>query len=106
NERIGLTAGDRVLAVSSLSFDLSVWDVFGTLAAGAALVVPDPGSERDPAHWGELVEAHGVTVWNSVPALFELFTEHRAAAGGGDRPGLRVAMLSGDWVPLSLPERA
>ncbi|WP_380859462.1 amino acid adenylation domain-containing protein, partial [Streptomyces coerulescens] len=104
NERIGLTAEDRVLAVSSLSFDLSVWDVFGTLAVGAAVVMPDPGSERDPAHWGDLVDAHGVTVWNSVPALFELYTEHRAQHG--PRAGLRTAMLSGDWIPLSLPERA
>ncbi|MFC5219026.1 non-ribosomal peptide synthetase, partial [Streptomyces coerulescens] len=104
NERIGLTAEDRVLAVSSLSFDLSVWDVFGTLAAGAAMVLPDPGSERDPAHWGDLVDAHTVTVWNSVPALFELYTEHRAQHG--PRAGLRTAMLSGDWIPLSLPERA
>ncbi|MBD0418222.1 AMP-binding protein, partial [Streptomyces sp. TRM S81-3] len=104
NERIGLTAGDRVLAVSSLSFDLSVWDVFGTLAAGAALVVPDPETERDPGHWSDLADAHGVTVWNSVPALFELYTEHRGQHER--RAGLRVAMLSGDWVPLSLPERA
>ncbi|MER5218731.1 amino acid adenylation domain-containing protein, partial [Streptomyces sp. NPDC002838] len=105
NERIALSADDRVLAVSSLSFDLSVWDVFGTLAAGAALVIPDPGSERDPGHWGDLVDAHAVSVWNSVPALFELYTEHRAQ-GDDARSGLRMAMLSGDWIPLSLPERA
>ncbi|WP_158801234.1 non-ribosomal peptide synthetase, partial [Streptomyces sp. NRRL S-37] len=104
DERIGLTAGDRVLGVSSLSFDLSVWDIFGTLAAGAALVLPDPGSERDPQHWGELADAHGVTVWNSVPALFELYAEHRARHE--PRAGLRMVMLSGDWIPLSLPERA
>ncbi|TDB70794.1 non-ribosomal peptide synthetase, partial [Actinomadura sp. KC216] len=82
NERFGLGPGDRVLAVSSLSFDLSVWDVFGTLAAGAALVMPDPGTEREPAHWVELIDRHGVTVWNSVPALFELAVEQAAHEGG------------------------
>ena len=34
NERFGVRADDRVLALSSLSFDLSVYDVFGVLAAG------------------------------------------------------------------------
>ncbi|TDB85796.1 amino acid adenylation domain-containing protein, partial [Actinomadura sp. KC216] len=106
NERFGLGPDDRVLAVSSLSFDLSVWDVFGTLAAGAALVMPDPGTEREPGHWVELIDRHGVTVWNSVPALFELAVEQAAHEGGGALGSLRLAMLSGDWIPLSLPDRA
>ena len=36
NERFDVGASDRVLALSSLSFDLSVYDIFGMLAAGAA----------------------------------------------------------------------
>ncbi|MFJ4953903.1 AMP-binding protein, partial [Streptomyces sp. NPDC088760] len=105
NQRIALTPQDRVLAVSSLSFDLSVWDIFGTLATGAALVLPDPGTERDPQHWSDLADTHTVTVWNSVPALFELYTEHRTQQHQ-PKTGLRTAMLSGDWIPLTLPERA
>ena len=34
NQRLGTGPADRVLALSSLSFDLSVWDIFGLLAAG------------------------------------------------------------------------
>ena len=41
NERVGLGPDDRVLALSSLTFDLSVWDLFGTLAAGGVVVVPE-----------------------------------------------------------------
>ena len=45
---------DRVLALSSLSFDLSVYDIFGLLAAGGALVMPDAGAAARPGHWAEL----------------------------------------------------
>ncbi|MBE8517343.1 amino acid adenylation domain-containing protein [Amycolatopsis sp. H6(2020)] len=104
NERFGVGASDRVLALSALSFDLSVFDVFGLLGAGGAVVLPDPGSSRDPQHWLELAGAHGVTVWNSVPGLMELAVE-QAAAGGVLPSGLRLVLLSGDWIPVSLPDR-
>ena len=44
NGRFSVAAADRVLALSSLSFDLSVYDIFGTLAAGGTIIIPDaPG---------------------------------------------------------------
>ncbi|WP_306323274.1 MULTISPECIES: amino acid adenylation domain-containing protein [unclassified Streptomyces] len=102
NSRFGVHAGDRVLGLSSLSFDLSVYDVFGVLAAGGAVVLPTPGREHDPAHWAELVRRHRVTLWNSVPALMQAWTESPAASSGGD--GLRLVLLSGDWIPVPLPD--
>ncbi|MDQ3936311.1 MAG: amino acid adenylation domain-containing protein [Actinomycetota bacterium] len=105
NTRFRLTPEDRVLALSSLSFDLSVFDVFGALRAGAAIVMPEAGAMRDPARWAELVREHRVTIWNSVPALLDMaveFADGRPAALG---PSLRLAMMSGDWIPVDLPER-
>ncbi|GAA3150547.1 hypothetical protein GCM10010521_42760 [Streptomyces rameus] len=102
NSRFGVGAGDRTLALSALSFDLSVYDVFGTLAAGGAVVLPTPGREHDPAHWADLVRRHRVTVWNSVPALMQAWTESPAAAPGAD--ALRLVLLSGDWIPVALPD--
>lgn len=108
NERFAVGSNDRVLALSSLSFDLSVYDVFGPLAVGGALVLPDPGTERDPAHWAELMHRHQVTLWNSVPALLDMMVEAGAnseGARGKLPPSLRLAMMSGDWIPVSLPDR-
>ncbi|MEV0055381.1 AMP-binding protein [Saccharopolyspora shandongensis] len=51
NGRFGVDASDVFIGLSAMSFDLSVWDVFGALTAGAALVLPAAGAERDPAHW-------------------------------------------------------
>ncbi|RFS45612.1 non-ribosomal peptide synthetase/type I polyketide synthase [Micromonospora craniellae] len=101
--RYGVTAGDRVLGISSLSFDLSVYDVFGILGAGAGLVLPDSEHLRDPQHWTALIVEQRVTVWNSVPALAQMLTEHAAATDG--RLPLRIVLLSGDWIPTSLPDR-
>jgi amino acid adenylation domain-containing protein len=101
NRRFGVGPGDAVLAVSSLSFDLSVWDVFGLLGAGGTVVISV--GERDPAAWIELAEAEGVTIWNSVPALLKLACDRQASRGEGLPPSLRLAMLSGDWIPTSLP---
>ncbi|MFI9154627.1 amino acid adenylation domain-containing protein [Streptomyces sp. NPDC053367] len=104
NHRTRLAYSDRVFGISSLSFDLSVWDVFGTLAAGAALVLPDPSAHPDPEHWARLAARHGVTVWNSVPALAEMYAEITVRRGLAPAP-VRAFLLSGDWVPLSLPGR-
>jgi amino acid adenylation domain-containing protein len=103
-ETLAIGPADRILSVSSLSFDLSVFDYFGALAAGATLVLPANERRLDPAHWAELVDQHQVTVWNSVPALCGLLVDYceRAAAAADS---LRHVMLSGDWIPVTLPDR-
>ncbi|WP_328941211.1 AMP-binding protein [Streptomyces sp. NBC_00250] len=106
NNRTQLTPHDTILGISSLSFDLSVWDIFGTLTAGATLVLPNPGTQRDPHHWNHLITHHHITTWNSVPALFELLTEHRNQNNTPTNTTLKTALLSGDWIPLTLPQRA
>ncbi|MFI3044765.1 amino acid adenylation domain-containing protein [Pseudomonas coronafaciens] len=106
NRRFAVGPQDRVLAISSLSFDLSVYDFFGTLAAGAAVVMLEPQLALDPAHWLSLIERHRISLWNSVPALFGMLLEYVEGEQGALPSSLRVAMLSGDWIPLTLPERA
>ncbi len=104
NERYGVTARDRLLGLSALSFDLSVYDIFGVLAAGATLVLPAAERARDPSHWVELMQRHRVSLWNSVPALLQVLADHLAARPSRPRGGhLRLCLLSGDWIPLDLP---
>lgn len=103
--RFGMRSDDRVIAISAFNFDLSVYDIFGTLAGGAALVVPEHSDTPDPAHWAQLVHEHGVTVWNTVPALLEMQLEYCGAEAACLLASLRLVMLSGDWIPVSLPGR-
>ncbi|MET9579512.1 amino acid adenylation domain-containing protein [Streptomyces massasporeus] len=104
NDRFGVGADDRILALSSLSFDLSVYDVFGPLAVGGAVVIPDASAHRDPAAWLDLMETARVTLWNSVPALMELLVEHMSVKEVTGT-ALRLVLLSGDWLPVTLPDR-
>ena len=104
NQRFAVRQRDRILALSALSFDLSVYDIFGTLAAGATVVMPDAERDRDPAHWVHLLNTHRITLWNSVPALMALFlTELERHPDHAQ--SLRQVLLSGDWLPLSLPDQ-
>ncbi|KJY42523.1 AMP-binding protein [Streptomyces sp. NRRL B-1568] len=101
-DRFGIGPADRFFAISAFNFDLSVWDVFGALSAGAALVMPDRDKAVDPAHWLELCTAAGVTVWNSVPAIVSLMHD-QALVETGLPPALRLVMMSGDRIPPTLP---
>ncbi len=104
NHRLGLGVGDRVLALSALHFDMSVYDIFGVLGAGGALVMPSPRRLNDPVHWTELAEHHGVTLWNSVPQLLQIWTEHLRRSGRR-HDALRWAVIGGDWIPVDLPDQ-
>ncbi|MDB9369902.1 amino acid adenylation domain-containing protein [Nodularia spumigena CS-586/05] len=99
NQRFGVTEKDRILALSSLSFDLSVYDIFGILAAGGTIVIPECG--KDPTHWMQLINQYQITIWNSVPALMQLLLDSSPT----QNQTLRLVLLSGDWIPLTLPER-
>ncbi|MCX5384762.1 non-ribosomal peptide synthetase [Streptomyces sp. NBC_00083] len=102
-ERFGVGPDDRVLAVSALDFDLSVYDIFGPLSAGGALVLIAEEDRREAHRWLGSVRDHGVTLWNTVPALLDMLLV--AAGDGPALDGLRLALVSGDWVGLDLPGR-
>jgi amino acid adenylation domain-containing protein len=105
NRRFDIGPGDSVLGLSSLSFDLSVYDVFGTLAAGGTLVLPDESGLRDPAHWIEMMRQGRVTVWNSVPGFMRMLVDYAEGVGIAVPASLRLVLLSGDWIPVTLPGR-
>ncbi|UWU92925.1 non-ribosomal peptide synthetase/type I polyketide synthase [Bradyrhizobium sp. CB1015] len=105
NRRFAVGSADRVLALSALTFDLSVYDIFGLLEAGGAIVIPDEHAARDPAHWLALATDAGVTIWNSVPALMQLLASQVEQSAKASLGNLRLVMLSGDWIPLDLASR-
>lgn len=102
NRKFTITEKDRVLTLSSLSFDLSVYDIFGLLDAGGAIVIPDHTQLKNPDHWISLIDKYHVTVWNSVPALMEMFTFYLGSEMYEST--LRFCLLSGDWIPVTLPD--
>ncbi|MFF5477785.1 amino acid adenylation domain-containing protein [Streptomyces sp. NPDC012935] len=102
NDRFGVGASDRCLALSALDFDLSVYDIFGLLSAGGAVVLVDDGDRREASQWADLVRSHRVTVLNCVPPLLDMLL---LATAPGELTGLRAVLLGGDWVGTDLPGR-
>lgn len=105
NRRYKISEDDHALAISNLHFDLSVYDIFGILGVGGTLIVPDAEKTKDPAHWIELMNQENITVWNSVPAFMEMLVEYEQYQRKLENKTLRIVMLSGDWVPTTLPKR-
>jgi pyochelin synthetase len=110
NRRFNVTVTDRLLALSALTFDLSVYDIFGPLAAGAKVVMPKANELKNPVHWFELMVQEKITLWNSVPALMQMLVDY--IEGYVVLPkntdvfsNLRLVLLSGDWIPVDLPGR-
>jgi amino acid adenylation domain-containing protein len=103
NQTFGVTAKDKLLFVTSLSFDLSVYDVFGVLGAGGCLRIADEAELKDPAKLAEILRTERITMWDSAPAalqqLVPFFGQHEPT------PDLKLVMLSGDWIPVPLPDQ-
>ena len=102
NERFNVSSNDACMAISELDFDLSVYDTFGMLSLGGKVIVLSEETKKEVNVWKQIASDQKVTVWNSVPALFEMFTI--VAGDKAKTIPLKTVMLSGDWIPLSLFE--
>ena len=100
NERFNVSANDACMAISELDFDLSVYDIFGMLSAGGKVIVLSEETKKEANVWKQIASDQKVTLWNSVPALFEMFTI--VAGDKANTIPLKTVMLSGDWIPLPL----
>jgi amino acid adenylation domain-containing protein/non-ribosomal peptide synthase protein (TIGR01720 family) len=93
--RCDLTADDVVLNISSISFDASIRDIFGTLSVGAKLVIPSHAHARDSVFLADLIESRRVSVLLSIvpPLLDEL--SRAAAVFEYRRHSPRLILVSG-----------
>ncbi|NGM14131.1 amino acid adenylation domain-containing protein [Verrucosispora sp. CWR15] len=97
---------DVSLCVTSLDFDLSVFDIFGLLGAGGGFYIADATQQRDPEMLLDVLLSEPITFWNSVPGtLNQLVPLLPQAAGSPGVQDLRLVFFSGDYTPLSLPDQ-
>ncbi|GAA4727231.1 amino acid adenylation domain-containing protein [Phytohabitans rumicis] len=96
-DRYGLAPGDRVLQKTPYTFDVSVWEFFWPLLAGATVVVAPPGAHRDPVELAAFMTAHEVTHVHFVPSMLDAFLD-AAGTFDGQRcpPSWRHVFSSGE----------
>ncbi len=85
-------AGNTVLSVASLAFDMMVIDIFVALANGATVVLPPGGNrQREPMSLLAAIETHGVDTVYATPSLLQMLV----LAGLGTEGRRRVRVITG-----------
>ncbi|PJJ97216.1 non-ribosomal peptide synthetase [Lysobacteraceae bacterium NML91-0213] len=97
----GIDASDRILQKTPATFDVSVWEFFLPLLAGARLVVAAPDAHRDPVALARLVRGRGVTTLHFVPSMLEAFL----AAPETQGLAVRRVFCSGEELGADLRDR-
>ncbi|MEU8566118.1 amino acid adenylation domain-containing protein [Streptomyces cyaneofuscatus] len=98
-EELDVGPADVFANHASFNFDLSTFDLFTALAAGASLwVIPDARS-KDVTALASGIRLHGVTVWYSVPSILNLLTTSGALTPG-ETSTLRYVLFAGEVFPI------
>ncbi|MGG1948160.1 amino acid adenylation domain-containing protein [Trinickia sp. NRRL B-1857] len=92
-------AGDVVLQKTPFSFDVSVWEFFLPLMAGAKLVLARAEGHKDPAYLCDLIEQERVTTAHFVPSMLQAFLETAQASRCAS---LAHVVCSGEALPGTL----
>ncbi|WP_435107231.1 amino acid adenylation domain-containing protein, partial [Nocardiopsis synnemataformans] len=99
---------DRILFVTSLTFDLSVYDIFGILAAGGSIRVATGQDIQEPANLLSYISREPITFWDSAPAALMQLVPFLPMDGDGAievvSRSVRLVFMSGDWIPLQSPD--
>lgn len=104
NRQFNVGSHDRLLFITSMCFDLSVYDVFGMLAAGGTIVMARQDQVHDVRQLANLLKSERITFWDSVPSIFNVIIQETPESASDDFD-LRLVFLSGDWIPVNLPEK-
>lgn len=102
NKLFDVDESDRSFAISELHFDLAIYDIFGPLIAGGAIVYPAKENMFNFNNWLKTIVNNQVTIWNSVPSILKMALEHYQNSKHDLFSNLRLILLSGDWLPLNL----
>ena len=94
---LGVTPQDRVFAGASLSFDISVEEMWAAFLSGAALVVGSETLAKAGPDLGIALGEAGVTIWCPVPSLLSVIED--------DAPSLRIVNVGGEACPQDLVRR-
>ncbi|MEV6279620.1 amino acid adenylation domain-containing protein [Nocardia sp. NPDC051832] len=95
---LDLGADDVFANHASFNFDLSTFDLFVALSAGAAVWIVEDEQARDAAALAAGIRDYGVTVWYSVPSILALLTGCGALTAEVAR-GLRYVLFAGEVYP-------
>ena len=101
-ETYKLTADDRVLYKTPITFDASILEIFWPLVSGARVVIAAPEGHKDAAYLVRTITEMSITTIYFVPSLLRTFL---AEPGARDCTMLRRVFSAGEALPSELAER-
>ncbi len=96
---VGLREDDRVSSIAPFHFDLSIFDVWGSLSRGATVIVVDEGAVTSGRRMLDRIRSAGVTVSYCVPSALMLMLENGGLEDRG-APSLREVLFAGEVFPM------
>ncbi len=96
----GIAPHDTLLAVTTISFDIAVLEIFLPLVSGARLVLVSEADSRDGAALYRLLQQHRATILQATPISWHMLLE----AGWHGDPPLKM-LCGGEAMPRKLAEQ-
>jgi amino acid adenylation domain-containing protein len=104
-QEVGLRSGDRVANHASFNFTLSVFDLYSTFAAGAAVVPVPHDWKGDPARLTSFLYSERISVWYSVPSALMLMMRLGGLTSAPPPEQLRTILFAGEPFPIGAVRR-
>ncbi|MCB2410667.1 amino acid adenylation domain-containing protein, partial [Hymenobacter lucidus] len=93
----GITANDIVLAITTISFDIAVVEIFLPLVNGAAVLLVGQEAQHDPYHLQQIISQQPPTIMQATPSLWNMLIN----SGWAGRPQLK-ALCGGEAMSKEL----
>lgn len=100
----GAARGEMLIQKTSYAFDVSAWELFWPFMQGCALLLPEPGAEKDPRRLAQLIDQHAIRTIHFVPSMLALFLDHLEKSGQ-QLPSLERVIVSGEALTPALNAR-
>ncbi|MGM9331166.1 amino acid adenylation domain-containing protein [Streptomyces murinus] len=97
--KVPLRPDERLLAVTTVAFDIAALELYHPLLSGAAVVLAPKEAVPQPSAVLDLIARHGVTVVQGTPSLWQLLVAHEPEA----LRGLRM-LVGGEALPVALAD--
>ncbi len=99
-----ITTADRLSNICPLHFDMSVFDLFVAVKAGATVVIIPETVAVFPVKLAEVISKNKISVWNSVPSALSLLATYKNL-DSHDLSSLRLVLFAGELFPLKYLRR-
>lgn len=107
NKYLGITKEDRILSITNICHDMSIYDLYGIFICGGMIIFPSENASKEPRYWVSIIKKYKITFWESVPTIIEMLLVEleRGRLKDNELPSLKNIILGGEFLKPSLCKR-